>query len=195
MKGKKLIGCLMLLVVTGLVIWRIYAVNQDIPLAEKMYYHLGDEVPFEQDVLVSGGMQGYSIKVNAVEVMDLDRFLEKYDGNIDDIADPPQKVYDLNVTVTNENNTDGGIILYEFKQQNKAAISSFNLDCYKIANAEKNYENAGIAVRPGTSVTFQLPFSMYRHLFNTRTWENLENYPMYLTVTLYPHKKMIWINE
>lgn len=196
MKKWKITGVIAAVLLLAVIGVCIYRANKDIPLAEKQYYKIGDTVAFDKDILVSGEspMDGYSIRIDSAEVLDLDEFLEKYNGSPDDfLMEPPEKVYDLTVTLSNDDNEGGGLILYEFYLQNKAAIAGFNLDCYKIANAKKGYREAGVAVRPGTSVTFQVPFTLYENLFNRQTWENIEEYPMYLTASLYPHKKMIWL--
>lgn len=50
----------------------------------------------------------------------MDEFLEKYNGSPDDfLMEPPEKVYDLTVTLSNDDNEGGGLILYEFYLQNK----------------------------------------------------------------------------
>lgn len=93
--------------------------------------------------------------------------------------------------ISNEDNTETGIFLWDLQLQSNAAYGSFNDVYYRIANADKGYEDTAVAVRPGTSVSLHLVFGMPPQTFTDKAYENIEDLDMKLVLSLYPTKKMV----
>ena len=53
----------------------------------------------------------------------------------------------------------------------------------------------GVSFAFGSEMEFYLPYNLRDDFFKESDWNNLEEYPMFLTVTWFPNKKMIRINE
>lgn len=172
---------------------RIYAVNQTVEDVPVKIYELGEKVPFENDVFYSDNMKGYSLKVLSAEVKTTEEFLKDYGASAEDIPDSQYspKVYDLYVEISNEDNTETGIFLWDLQLQSNAAYGSFNDVYYRVANADKGYEDTAVAVRPGTSVSLHLVFGMPSQTFTDKAYENIEDLDMKLVLSLYPTKKMV----
>ena len=181
-------------VVAGLLVGiKIHAVNTETKDVPEEIYEMGQDVSLDQCVLFSYPMDGYSIKVKNARVLDTENFLKEYHAvgkNIPELYYEPQ-IYEVEVEISNKDNEESGINLRELYLQDNAGLIGFNEVYYRIANKEKGYEETGIAVRPGTSITMLLEFSIPEKNFSKKACKNMEGEDFKLVATLYPVKKMI----
>lgn len=186
-----IIGAVIVLGVTvGIKIHAVNTKTKDVP---EEIYEMGQEVSLDKCTLLSYPMDGYSIKVKNARVLDTETFLKEYDAvgkNIPELYYEP-KVYEVEVEIANRDNEDGGINLRELYLQDHAGLIGFNEVYYRIANKEKGYEETSIAVRPGTSITMLIEFSIPEKNFSKKAYRNIEGEEFRLVATLYPVKKMI----
>lgn len=181
-------------VVAGLLVGiKIHAVNTETKDVPEEIYEMGQDVSLDQCVLFSYPMDGYSIKVKNARVLDTENFLKEYHAagkKIPELYYEPQ-IYEVEVEISNKDNEESGINLRELYLQDNAGLIGFNEVYYRIANKEKGYEETGIAVRPGTSITMRLEFSIPEKNFSKKACKNMESEDFKLVATLYPVKKMI----
>lgn len=172
---------------------KIHAVNTETKDVPEEIYEMGQDVSLDQCVLFSYPMDGYSIKVKNARVLDTENFLKEYHAvgkKIPELYYEPQ-IYEVEVEISNKDNEESGINLRELYLQDNAGLIGFNEVYYRIANKEKGYEETGIAVRPGTSITMLLEFSIPEKNFSKKACKNMESEDFKLVATLYPVKKMI----
>lgn len=198
MKHWKRVAVLLAVLLTAAGIGtRIYQVNaavEDIPC---QVYELGETAELGNRVIFGDPMDGYFITIKGVQLLSTQEFMEKY-GCIE--TDLPgweymSQIFDIELEIANENNEETGIDLNQLYLQNESALASFDAIYYRIANAEKGYENTSIAVRPGTSVTLQAEFPIPELNFSARAYQNLWDLDLKLVVTLYPEKKMMRLQK
>ena len=153
-------------------------------------YSVGDCVAMEEDILMDGSMQGYSITVVESEVMEYLDYLEKYGGE-DEYTYAPDKVYDVTILLKNEDAAEGtGINLWDFYIQGLAVYAGINTQLLDLSNPDLD-GNIAIALRENSEMEIHLPFNLLETHFRENVWENLQEFPMQLIVTLYPVKKVV----
>lgn len=189
---KKIVIGVLLVLLTFAYVVRYKAINQEIQEAPIEEYHMGEEVEMQKNILINYTMEGYSIKVNQAEVLSYESFLNKYQAK-DEYSYPPDKVYDVEVTLKNNNaDKETGINLTEFYVQGLAVCAGVETNLCDIANPDLDGAYA-IALRENSEMTIHLPFGLYEESFRRNIWEDLEDFDMYLVATLYPVKKVIYL--
>jgi len=139
-------------------------------------------------------MEGYSIGVNEAQVMDYQDFLGKYQGE-DEYSYPPEKIYDVSVTLKNLGADDTtGINMMDFYISGLAVCADLNIDMYDLANPQLSGQYA-IALRKNSELEIHLPFSLWEADYHRKTWNKLEEFEMNLVTTLYPVKQVISLNK
>lgn len=193
MKKKIVISVLAVCLMVAWIV-RFIDVNRKTKDAEIRHYDVGEVVAIEDNYFVHSteNMNGYEVIVNSARVMDYGEYLKKYGLTEKDVQDryPPDKVYDVHITLRNIDNTTGGIYLPNWILQGVDQYTSINLELYRLVNPEANGVIA-VALRPGTEMDFYLPFDLREYHYNKRTWKNIDSYPISLVVSKYPVKKMI----
>lgn len=172
---------------------RIYKVNAAVEKIPEQIYEFGETAELGNNIIFGDTMDGYSIKINEVDLLSTEEFIEKYQCEKKDLPnwEYMPKVFDIEIEVSNEDNERTGIDLNQLYLENKAGLVSFDAIYYRIANADTGYVNTGIAVRPGTSVTLRVEFPVSRLNFSRRAMKNLWEQELKLVVTLYPEKKVM----
>lgn len=172
---------------------RIYYVNKGYSDVPEQIYALGEEVPYEKDLIYTDSMEGYSLTVLSAKVKTTEEFLEEYgEGELQiPESEYTPKVYDLAVKIKNKNNQTTGIQLWELKLQSNAAYGAYSSVYSEIANSEKGYTDIAIALRPGTEIQMHLVFILPEQTYSKRAYADVEGLNMKLVMTLYPTKKMI----
>lgn len=190
---RKYLICVVVLILAALYSYRVYMVNARAERIPCQVYEMGETVPLGNNICFTYPMDGYSVKVLAADVLTNDEFLEKYDGKKENFPayDMMQQIYDIELEISNEDNTDTGIDLYGWYIQKDAALASFDAVYYREANKDKGYVDTAIAVRPHTSVTLHAVFPLPKLNFKKRDYRDPERMDMDLVVTLYPEKKVI----
>lgn len=199
MRGKKLnkshvVKLIVFAVIFALLgsvyVYRVKKVNEILPKTETISYKVGDTIDFGEDIMINYPMTGYSIRVNDSNVLTYEAFIKKYNAK-DEYTFVPDKIYEVNVTLNNEDAEDDiGISLYEFYLQKNGALSSVDTNMLSIANPKLDGV-ADIALVKNSSFDITLTFGLYDYQFDKHTWENLEDYGLNLVVTLYPTKKVV----
>ena len=174
---------------------RVYSINADLDLPQKIVYPLGEIVPIENDYFdyEFEDMDGYSVQVLRSELVSAKEFLDRYNAGdrLSELGPYSDYVYAVEITVTNTNNpytNEKGIALLLYNLVGKNYILSIDNICFAISNP--HMPGLSFSLQQNASKTILLPFIVMG-------WQNdynnlLENPPM-LQITQYPHQKMLEI--
>ncbi len=189
------ICCLMML----LWLWRVISFNASVEQPAEQIYHKGEIVEYGDNYFYSSAesRKGYKIRVNSAEIIAYDDFFARYGlekPKQEETYFMPDYIYDVNVTVFNEDNQNIGIDMFE------------TLLCSSYVRLPINHE-AWLGMYPNLSV---LTFSLWQNTqidmhfpFAVETigqqdkvvdLSYLENTLFYLNITQYPVRQRILIN-
>lgn len=171
---------------------RVYWVNQTYPDVNRQYYSMGEEVELGTDRFYYDSMDGYYVTLESAEIYEYEDLLAKYGFSDFQEAYPPDRIYLLKVNIRNTDSTEDGIDFSDWTLQSAEIREDLDWDLYYEMN---NIEETAIALRTDSEMEFYLPYNLRDDFFKESDWNNLEEYPMFLTVTWFPNKKMIRINE
>ena len=168
---------------------RVYSINANLDLPQKIVYPIGEIVPIENDYFdyEFEDMDGYSVQVLSSELVD------RYNAGdrLSELGPYSDYVYAVEITVTNTDNpytNEKGIALLLYTLVGKNYILSIDNICFAISNP--HMPGLSFSLQQNASKTILLPFIVMG-------WQNdyndlLENQPM-LQITQYPHQKMLEI--
>ena len=174
---------------------RVYSVNTDLDLPQKIVYPLGETVPVEKDYFdyAFEDMDGYSVQVLRSELVGAKEFLDRYNAidRLPELGPYSDYVYAVEITVTNTGNpytNEKGIALLLYNLVGKNYILSIDNICFAVSNP--HMPGLSFSLQQNASKTILLPFIVMG-------WQNdyndlLEDPPM-LQITQYPHQKMLEI--
>ncbi len=191
MKNKiSVISISLLLVIVY--ISRVIYVNSNTIAPEIVKYKIGDEVPIEDDFFdqSSEKMNGYSIKVTDTDILTIDEFESKYGEYENEFH--AEYIYIVTAIFKNSNNSLGesaGIDLGQYILQQNSYINFIDREAYELIN---EFDSIKFALRENSEMEFVIPFdinSMYIDI------EELKSGDPTLVVSLYPHKKVIKLND
>ncbi len=175
-------------------------------------YGMNEVVEYERDYFYysefeNRNSEGYTISVTDAEIETFDEYVSSH--NIDESrierlyanVTKPEYIIELSVSVSADENiwqdpggkTAAGISLYDTCVVSSATM--FTVDLTLLGEVNKSIASTGgIALRPGTSMDFQLPF--YSDvLLDMHGAEYVRKYlddsDWYLLISMYPTKKMI----
>ena len=198
MKKKVIIVAVIILILT---VWgiQVYTFNKKYPDSKREVYNMGEMVPFEKDVVYLVSMEGYEVRVDESTICTYEEFLEKYNVSAEKKKEideyymaPPQKIYDIVITLKNNKSTAEGVYFAEWLVQSNDIYIDFNEMLFSAANPD--IPGSAVALRDNTEMQFHLTYNLREERFTKKAWSNIENYKMWLTITDYPKKKMIALN-
>lgn len=174
---------------------RVYSVNADLDLPQKIVYPIGETVPIENDYFdyAFEDMDGYSVQVLRSELVGAKEFLDRYNAidRLPELGPYSDYVYAVEITVTNTNNpytNEKGIALLLYNLVGKNYILTIDTICFAVSNPRM--PGLSFSLQQNASKTILLPFIVMG-------WQNdyndlLEDPPL-LQITQYPHQKMLEI--
>ncbi len=173
-------------------ILRVIYVNNNTIAPEKLKYKIGDEVAIEDDFFdqSSEKMNGYSIKVTDTDILTIDEFESKYGEYKNEFNS--EYIYLITAVFKNNNNSLGesaGINLGQYILQQNSYINYIDREAYQLTNENDSIK---FSLRENSEMEFVIPFdinSMYIDI------EELKSCKPTLVVSLYPHKKVIELND
>lgn len=204
---KVILICMMGIFLLSVICIQIVQVNSKVSIPKVEEYKIGENVELEKNYFYSEieSCDGYSIRVNNVELLTYTDFLKKYNSEEQEKSlisreDPlfPDMVYDVEITISNTNTDDKeygidvgmyGIYAADFDLQ-------FENTLYDIANPEVGDGIYAFKLQPQTEMEFHLPFgvpltSKYAYL-NKKV---VEESKLSMVLSLYPVQKQIVIQE
>ena len=172
----------------------MYRTNKKVDRVPERSYEMGERVLMEDDILENDNMRGYSIQVDSVSLLECGAFMDKYGISELVPADEllPERVYDVTVTIENEDNKDTGIDLTTVRMQAPDIFLDINSTFFDLMYPKLEGSMA-IALREDSSMEFHLAFNVRRDWFRESTWKRLDDAGWKLVLTKYPVKKYVKI--
>lgn len=181
-------------------LWRYITMNSyyDAMIADYITqtYAVGDIVSFGTDYSGAdfsgkGGLEGYSIRVDKVEIVDYDSYITSENLILED--DPyrvdPDKLVLVHITLLNENSEADGVMLSGLPLMSRA--DNIPID-YNVLAALNN-GNYGVHLSQQTQYSTVIPYQLFKDHFRPSTWRNLETQSFYLQVTGFPIERIIQV--
>lgn len=184
-------------VLIAFIILRIFMVNATAIQQQVKYYDVGQEVKLDGCFtnIVDENTVGYSVTVHSGRLTTFGEFAEKYGGNTEPSAyelTSESKIIELEVSIKNEENTDGYIFLRGWGWQSK---NDEWIPCMELWNMEFEQSTGSFSfvLKPNSEMRVSIPFETnndYELMHNDYPIEDSYN----LVVSRAPVKKMIRIN-
>ena len=195
MKKRYVVLVIVLLLISVGWVWRYSSLNKyykDISAdTEKIIYDIGDVVPFEDDRMEGWNQaNGYSLKVDRFEIVDSQDFIDKIGFTPNDTYFPSEKIAVVYITLFNEESDADGIMLTELSLCGIDQVLNLNWDLLLAANPILE-GTMGIKLAHNSECGLILPFSLFEKYFSGVTWNNIDNYELFLELTIYPAQKKV----
>lgn len=139
---------------------------------------------------------GYSLKVESAKAIKYQDFLDFYNIKVsseDEYYTKPEYVYDLEITVTNNYNTDGYIFAGKYCLYNNSLQLPINHELWNLIAPEIDGYQV-FKVKKGTHITVHLPFTAMPadQLTNSKeVTRRILNEEFYLCISEFPVTKML----
>lgn len=194
-RTKRLLILAAALLLTGLWIWRVVTLNRfyrELDISEREMYSIGDIVPYERDYIGKDTLEGYSLRVDSVEIRDWESYLSEGNYTLERERPRPEKLLLVTVTLFNEDNENEEDVFWltELKCTGEDSVIHLNWDLVKVINPYLEGQYLGLQAAPGSSVQLVLPFGLWRSQLSG-VWNHLDRYHMYLRMTEWPTAKII----
>lgn len=196
-KTRALVICAVLILLAALWIWRYVTMNayySALSGSRREVYEVGEIIPFGEDhIEVNTQANGYSIRVDKFEILDLADFLSGAPIPAEQVHTNPDKVAVVYITLFNDHSTAPGIMLTDLDLHGVDNYANIDWELLAAANPvlQGNY---GISLSPETEYSVVLPFALYEQYFGADTWKNVNHYTWFLHITAYPTEKDIQVN-
>ena len=192
----------------GAVGTRIAQVNANALVIPEVVYHMGDTVSLEGAFVgspVDERTKGYSIRVDAAEVISPNEYASRYgkdpSARLGSPCDDNPCVLDLTMTFTNDGNTDetSGILGYLWHAVDETRNFDYQLDQFilELSHPELN-GSTKFRIAPDTSYTAHTPFAgqvtgPYFQGFEDTYYADITSRSFDLIVSNLPEKRIIHI--
>lgn len=192
-KAFVLFATVLILVILAVWAVRFYIVNKSAFRSEVITYETGEFVPFDGDFFLTSteNTNGYSIKVNSLELIDYSELMAKYKEGYDELSAHTYCAM-LNITVKNDGNSDGGINTLGLTLYNGALAIPIDYDIWQLI--DERYMGFTFRIRPDSEVELTIPYTaqVLDEAVNKKEVANrLENDTFKLCVSEYPKLKLI----
>lgn len=185
-------------------VWGIAFVNTNNRVRYKPineYYALGEAVDIGPNYFdtITENPDGYIIQVNSATLRDYTEYVESLGGKVDEEyyammgVEVPKYVYDVEVTLTNTDNTDGLIYLNRYELQSGALTLPVDYTIWNLLSPQLEGSQV-FRLQPGTEEIIHFPFAeqpMNSMVDSEKTNEMIENNEFYLCVSYCPVRKLI----
>lgn len=195
MKRKTWLIILIGTVLLGVYSFRVYALNKDYErnygITDKVY-DIGEMVPFGEDISVGNEiLDGYSIRVDKVECMNIKDFMKKYRITADMLIEAaPERVFAVDISIKNENSQAEGVYLPDIILHGVDFYVDWNTELINYANPELDGA-LGVSVTSGKEAVIHMAYNLRKMHFTNRTWNNIDNEEFWMQLTVSPNRKEI----
>lgn len=196
---KKCIITIFSICLVSVIVFRIYYLNVNAVQPQENYYNLNEEVSIGENYFESEieNMNGYSIICHEVKVKTYKQFISEYTNSKDYVYDSPLPkplyVYDVLITIKNNDNSEGYIDLFNYKLQTSNTYYQINENFWELTVPQLE-GSLNFKLRKDTSMEFHLPFTNNPYFEKKNDNKDFQKSPFYLVISQYPIKKMIEVN-
>ena len=189
-KRNRIIGVIVLVLVIAWgaeVIWVNQYYTNNTVQSKRVYYEMGEAVPFEDDWYTAKMYgEGYSLTINSAEIVDYQTYLaengyvgKEVDGILED-----RKLLLVYATLSVTESDAEFIVLNEF------ACETTEWNLLKQINPILENEYVAIQLKDGTSCDLVFPFVLYKWRLGA-DYNHPERMPLYFGVTVNPVQKRV----
>lgn|GEM_PF-6040604 len=195
MKRKTWFIILIGAVILGLYIFRVYALNKDYERVHGITdkeYNISEMVPFEEDISVGNEiLDGYSIRVDNAEYMDIKEFMKKYAITGDMLIEAaPERVFAVDISIKNESSQAEGIYLPDIILHGVDFYVDWNAELIDLANPELDGV-LGVTVASEKEAVIHMVYNLRKMHFTNAVWDNMDKEEFWLQLTVSPNRKEI----
>lgn len=171
---------------------RVIYINKHCIEPELIKYKIGDEAAIENDYFDNSSekMNGYTVTVLGTEIIPMDEFKNRYNNYANETNS--EHMYLVNVRFKNINNQYGnntGIDLGQYILQESSYINFIDREAYSLIN---DFDSIQFSLRMNSEMEFILPFHIDSFYIDKN---RLKKGNPQLVISLYPHKKVIELND
>lgn len=181
---------IVIVLLAGAWLWRYISFNQfydELDQKSKtIIYEIGTTVPFGDNWIQHDcHALGYSLRVDRFEIVDYDSILTEHGEDESFNSYKPEKIALVYITLSKEISEDLGVMLTELKLYGVDQVVGMDWDLLLKLNPilEGNY---GIALLDYSECELILPYDLYQDFFSAFTWNNIDEYEMFLRMTIWP---------
>ena len=181
---------IVIVLLAGAWLWRYISFNQfydELDQKSKtIIYEIGTTVPFGDNWIQHDcHALGYSLRVDRFEIVDYDSILTEHGEDESFNSYKPEKIALVYITLSKEISEDLGVMLTELKLHGVDQVVGMDWDLLLKLNPilEGNY---GIALLDYSECELILPYDLYQDFFSAFTWNNIDEYEMFLRMTIWP---------
>lgn len=195
-RSFKIIIPVFLLALIVFIVLRIFFVNSAAIQQQVKYYDVGQEVKLDGCFtnIVDENTKGYSVTVHCGRLTTFGEFAKKYGGSIEPSAyelTSESKIIELDVSIKNEENTNGYIFLRGWGLQ---SVNDEWIPCMELWNMEFEQSTGSLSfvIKPNSEIRISIPFETnndYELIHNDYPIEKSYN----LVISRAPVKKIIKI--
>lgn len=158
----------------------VYSINREIPQAKNTVYQNGQWVPWKNgvEILVKDGKFMEDAEIRGCKNV-TERML--YDGEM--------KLLWVDIELNNTSQTNVMVDCLELGAEASGWANIPNPEYYYAMNEGEN--ELRTELEPGESMEYSLPFLLLKTNFRNSEWKKAEKKAYYITLALYPEKKMI----
>lgn len=172
--------------------WHInQLVEERFGLEDDILYQIGDTVLLGDNVVFDLPAEGYAICVDSAQLLSMEECTERYGERTQ--SDPPERVLDVEMTVTNTGSDAEGVYLPDFQLRMTNSYTDLNYELTVQANPVLQDGVYGITVPESESYTVHLIYNLRKSNLSTHFWETMTEQDFYLRVTEYPVRQEVWL--
>lgn len=183
MKIKKIVICILCLLLAGAGIFRYITLNQKYPPPEIINYSESEPVIYDGQFEITVA-DNYFLDEQTVKTV--------FENEISLGQDV--KCYLLELTIKNIGDTEKQILIYSFMLESDAWYNGVNMGAFMQLNSDTTDATLQPTLAPGEEYQAKLPFSMISEQFKPASWEEVQNRQYSLVMTLYPQKTSIQLS-
>lgn len=160
-------------------------------------HYLGEEVALGENYIDNSiQANGYSIRVDAVQIVDTAEYMEEKNlSSTGRGASLPERLALLSATINNKGNRDDSLPVLLFEAYGIDFYTVVDFELFNQINTDLPKEGWGIVLPQGTEHTVIIPFRLDRDSFNFYTWNHLADYPLSMRLTYGPARIIIKLTE
>lgn len=195
---KRLIAILACVIVLTAWAVRFAYLNLHTPLAKKIYYSMGETVSYGDDFFYAAdeNRNGYSIVVKKATLYPYQEYADKMHVTLPEIGENMFRadyVYDLEATIINKGNEEGGIDMFNTCLVHSNFRMPLDLSLWDLLYPQLGGSYT-FKLRPNTQMDFHFPFAVETAFEQKKIdLKYLQTKPFVLNLSSYPNNKMIRI--
>lgn len=159
-------------------------------------YAVNQQIPQVKTVVMKGSQwnewkDGIQLKIDGMDFME-DADIREAVVSEEFLYDYEMKVLWMNIQIKNESTAESQVDLLNIGAETEGWSNIPDMQLYEaLGDSQKSLK---FNLKPGENVSYRLPFLFLKSNFRDANWKKIEDEKYYITLALYPEKKMIQVN-